>query len=148
MRTTVRLDDVVIRRPVEEVFDFVADMESSPQWGRTTLTTQDQHGPVRVGTTFYEESRMMGRVLRNRVEVTEVDRPTSFAYVGRFENGMEEQAHLTFSEAPDGTHVRGSVDASMPRVPQPLAPVVSWQLRRKIHGLFENLRSTLEPAAE
>ena len=44
---------VTIRRPVEEVFAFLADFENVPRWNYAILETRKtSHGPVGIGTTY------------------------------------------------------------------------------------------------
>jgi uncharacterized protein YndB with AHSA1/START domain len=44
---------VTIRRPVEDVFAFLADFENVPRWNKAILRTRKTSpGPVGVGTTY------------------------------------------------------------------------------------------------
>jgi uncharacterized protein YndB with AHSA1/START domain len=44
---------VIIQRPVEEVFAFLADFENLPKWNDAIVeTTKTSPGPVAVGTTY------------------------------------------------------------------------------------------------
>ena len=44
---------VTIRRPVEDVFAFLADFENVPRWNHAIeSTTKTSSGPVRVGSTY------------------------------------------------------------------------------------------------
>ncbi len=46
---------VIIQRPVEEVFAFLADFENLPKWNYAIVeTTKTSPGPVGVGTTYYQ----------------------------------------------------------------------------------------------
>ncbi len=49
--------NVVIERPIEEVFAFVTDPNNDPLWQSTSLETeQTSEGPVDVATTFRNTS--------------------------------------------------------------------------------------------
>ena len=95
-------ESIVINRPIEDVFAFVSNMESSPLYGRTIETAKVSDGPISVGTEFREELKLMGRRMTSHVEVTGFDLPTAFSYVGRIEN-MLERVSYTFEAVAEGT---------------------------------------------
>ena len=68
--------EIVIERPVEDVFEFVADERSEPRFNsrmsRVELVTPE---PVGAGSQFRAESRMMGRTFEVTVEYTVFERP-------------------------------------------------------------------------
>jgi uncharacterized membrane protein len=67
---------VVIDRPIEEVFAFVADPNNDSLWQAWTLETeQTSEGPVDVGTTLRSIAKMLGRRIEVAMEVTENDPP-------------------------------------------------------------------------
>lgn len=51
---------MVIRRPSEEVFAFVADLENWAQWQPNFSYEQDTRGSVEVGNAFRRASTSMG----------------------------------------------------------------------------------------
>ena len=81
MSSTVRFEShVVVDRPIEEVFDRLADLPGYVRWMhhdglfRGCVTTSD--GPVRKGTTYRDATRMGTFV----GEVVEYDAPTRLAF--------------------------------------------------------------------
>jgi uncharacterized protein YndB with AHSA1/START domain len=68
--------EIVIRRPVEEVFDYVADERHEPNFNtrmsRVELLTPE---PIGVGSRFGIEMTMMRRVFDMTVEFTAFERP-------------------------------------------------------------------------
>ena len=73
---TVIDGEIVIERPVEDVFDFVADERNEPRFNsrmsRVEMATPE---PVGAGSRFLAESRMMGRTFEVAVEYTDFERP-------------------------------------------------------------------------
>ena len=63
---------VVINRPVEEVFEFMTNIENEKLY-RTDLLESEQtsEGPFGVGTTTCEVSQFLGRKVETTGEVTE-----------------------------------------------------------------------------
>ena len=65
-------ETVVIARPAEEVFDFLALAEYLPRWDSSVLEcVQVGSGPVTVGTRYRGASRIVGRRIEWTTEVTE-----------------------------------------------------------------------------
>jgi hypothetical protein len=70
--------EILFGRPVEEVFDFVADERNEPRFNsRMARAELLSAGPIGVGSRFFAESRMMGRTVEITVEYTVFDRGSS-----------------------------------------------------------------------
>ena len=67
--------EIVINRPIDEVFDFVADERNEPKYNpQMTLAEMVTPGPIGVGSKFH--SVMTGaRAADMTIEYTEFDRP-------------------------------------------------------------------------
>jgi uncharacterized protein YndB with AHSA1/START domain len=77
----VRIEgEIVIDRPVEEVFDFVADERNEPRYNpRMVRAEQITPEPIGVGTRFEAEIRSMGRPAGMTIENTGYERPRRLA---------------------------------------------------------------------
>jgi hypothetical protein len=63
--------DVVINRPVEEVFDFVADQRNEPRYNPRMLRAEKiSPGPIGLGTRFRAETRTMRGSAEMTIECT------------------------------------------------------------------------------
>jgi uncharacterized protein YndB with AHSA1/START domain len=144
MRISVRIEGPVINRSIEDVFEFISEMENSPLWGRAAKTTKESDGPVSVGTVFLELAEDDDQQLTKRTEVIEFDPPTRFSYLSRYENGMTELARVTFETVRDGTRVSPEAEVEIPGVPQEQAPTFSQEMKSAVSGLLENLKDVLE----
>lgn len=63
-----------INRPAREVFDFIANAANNPRWQkgmRSCVWTSS--GGLRIGATYRQEARFLGRTVRNDFEVTEYE---------------------------------------------------------------------------
>ena len=73
--------EIVIHRPVEEVFDFVADERNEPRYNpRMRRAEQTSSGPIGRGTRFRCE---MGRNVEMAWEITAYERPRRLGGAGR-----------------------------------------------------------------
>jgi uncharacterized protein YndB with AHSA1/START domain len=73
---------VTIRRPAEEVFAFLADVEKIPRWNYAIVETRKTSpGPVGIGST-YVQVRSVPRHLEETLEVTGYEPPRYIALRG------------------------------------------------------------------
>jgi len=93
---------IVIDRPVDEVFDFVADERNEPQYnaqmGRVELITD---GPIGLGTRFHAEMTGGGRPVEMVIEFTGYDRPRRLSSSTHM-SSMDLHGALTFEPVPSG----------------------------------------------
>jgi len=68
-----------IKRPVEEVYSYVADLRNAPQW-QSWLQSVEQQGPTRIGIKAHQSGQWMGRKLQFDSEVTEYEPGRKFSF--------------------------------------------------------------------
>jgi uncharacterized protein YndB with AHSA1/START domain len=68
----IRFDlDVVIDRPVADVFAYLTDVRNLPDWQATAQRADwERDGAVRVGSRLRERRLFMGRTIESTLEVT------------------------------------------------------------------------------
>ena len=72
--------ELVIHRPVHEVFDFVADERNEPRYNpRICRAEKLSPGPIGRGTRFRAEAVMLGRTTGMTIEYTTYERPRRLA---------------------------------------------------------------------
>jgi uncharacterized protein YndB with AHSA1/START domain len=90
----------VIDRPVEEVFDFLADGTNDPKFSPRVLEiAKTTDGPVGVGTRF---------ATRREFELTEFERPTKIRWAERSKNQVT-ASEGGYDLAPDGNGTRVTI---------------------------------------
>jgi carbon monoxide dehydrogenase subunit G len=78
---------VVIDRPIEEVFAFVADGENDPRFSPRVLEIKKAtDGPVGVGTVYDSTVKDAGMKTERRFELTEFSPPTRIRWAERSKN--------------------------------------------------------------
>ena len=88
--------EITIARPVDEVFDFVANEENEPRYNpHMRLAEKISEGATGPGTRFRTELRTMGRTMPMIVEFTAYERPGRLASVTR-SSMMQTEGALTF----------------------------------------------------
>ncbi|MGZ4484579.1 MAG: SRPBCC family protein [Nocardioidaceae bacterium] len=137
--------DIVVDRPVEEVFDFVADGRNEPKYNPQMLRSElITTGPVGVGSRFAALHRGLRRPVEMGVELTEYDRPRRLGSSTQMAWAQVDGV-LTFE--PDGTatrlrwvwHVRPT---RRWRLAAPLVKAIGGRQERACwHGLKKYLES-------
>jgi len=102
--------EITIRRPVGDVFDFVAlhCYDNHPHWEPEVLEIRRlTDGPVRVGSRAVMVRRDFGKVTQTEYEVTELEANRRIAF--RHDNPQMDFT-LTFDFRPDPAGTRFAVD--------------------------------------
>jgi uncharacterized protein YndB with AHSA1/START domain len=72
---------VVIDRPIEEVFDFLADGTNDPRFSPRVLEiAKTTDGPPGVGTVYASTVKDAGMKTKREIELTEFERPTKIRW--------------------------------------------------------------------
>ena len=136
--------EVIIRRPVEEVFDFVADQTTEPTYNRNMASSEKvTAGPIGVGTRFRATIRSRPRPLRMDIEYTGFDRPRQIASTTRMTTA-DFTGTLTFTPTPAGTRLAWSWEAKPKGAARLLAPLFTWVGGRQERRMWTALRDHLE----
>ena len=140
--------EIVIERPVEDVFEFVAEERNEPRYNpQMRDAEQISEGPIGVGTRFWTELETMGRTMPMIVEFTGYERPRRLGSVTR-SSMMETEGALTFESVPGGTRICWSWEVRPRGVLKLMAPIVGAIGRRKEQGIWGNLKRLLASGGE
>ena len=97
--------EIVVDRPVEAVFDYVADQSNEPQYNPQMVRAEKiTPGPVRAGTTFRSAVASRGRTAEMLIECTGYDRPRRLTSTTTMRQADISYA-LTFEPAGAGTRM-------------------------------------------
>jgi uncharacterized protein YndB with AHSA1/START domain len=134
---------VTIRRPVADVFAFLADFENVPAWNYAIVETRKvTPGPVGVGTT-YRQVRSVPRRSEEDFEVT-VFEPASRLEVqgelGPF------RARLSYALEPvaGGTRLTNAVELQGSGLLSVVVPLATSRVKRAVAANLDTLREILE----
>ena len=141
--------EIVIHRPVDDVFDFVANERNEPRYNpQMRRVEQISSGPIGCGTQFHCE---MGRNVEMVWEITAYERPRRLGGAGRAVvrliralPTMDMQGTLTFDAVPGGTRMRWSWQLEPCGVFWLLTPLIGWMGRRQEATIWAGLKQLLE----
>ena len=141
----VRIEgEVVINRPVDEVFDFVAEERNEPRYNpRMVSADLSSAGPIGPGTRFWAESRTMGRTVEMVIEITAYERPRRLASSTHL-SAMDIRGTLTFDPVAEGTRMRWWWELEPRGVFKLMTPMVARMGRSQEETIWANLKDYLE----
>jgi carbon monoxide dehydrogenase subunit G len=100
---------VVIDRPIEEVFAFLADGENDPKFSpRVQEIARTTDGPPGVGTVYASTVKDAGMTTKREFELTEFQAPTRIRWTERSKN-MVTAPEGGYDLAPEGTGTRVTI---------------------------------------
>jgi uncharacterized membrane protein len=137
---------IVIERPVEEVFDIVADERNEPRYNpRLVSVEKASSGPIGPGTRWRAETTMGRRRIPMTIDVTAYDRPRRLASRTRLA-GMEITGELSFEPVSNGTRMQWCWQLQ-PRGPlKLLGPLIARHGERQEQAIWHSLKRFLEGA--
>ncbi len=145
----VKVDhELVIDRPVAEVYAYLTDIDSLAEWQASVVRVRrETDGPTAVGTRFVEDRSALGRQVSSTIEVTEHE-PDRIFSVRVVSGPVHFRVTHTFEALGGGTrlHVHGEGE------PQGLARMagmlVARQAKREFERDFGRLKELLEARAD
>jgi len=138
---------IIIDRPVEEVFDYVADERNEPQYNpQMTKAEKVTPGPVGAGTRFQSVMTGTGRSAEMTIEFTEFDRPRRIAEHTHLAS-MEIDGLLLFESAGKATRMKWVWDLEPRGFFKLLGPLVRWIGDRQERRNWNSLKQVLEAPA-
>lgn len=132
--------EIVIGRPVDVVFDYVADQSNEPLYNpRMVRAEKITPGPVGEGTRFRSAVASMGRAAEMLIEITAYDRPARLASATTMQQA-DISYTLTFEPAASGTRMRWSGQVRPKgafKLPGPLIAWIGGHQERRIWALLK-----------
>lgn len=137
--------EVVIDRPAEAVFAYVADFENNPRWqsGMRTCTWITEP-PIRVGSRYEQEAEMFGRPVRSTFEVTAFEPGRSIS-IASIESTFPIQVTRSVEPVGEGrARVTADVGGGPGGLARLLNPLMRRMVKRSVDGDYARLKELLE----
>jgi Polyketide cyclase / dehydrase and lipid transport len=136
--------EIVIGRPMSEVFDFVADERNEPKYNPRMLSAEKlTEGAIGNGTQFRATIKSMGRPLDMLLETTDYQRPTRLANTTTM-SSAEIRGVLTFEPDIGGTRMAWSWDVKPKGALKCLTPIIGRMGKRQEAAIWASLKRYLE----
>jgi uncharacterized membrane protein len=136
--------EVIIDRPVAEVFNFIKDMNNHATWQTGVLESRiTSEGEVDVGSTYKYVTQMMGRKISTTGEIITCDPNERFMY--RSTSGpFQIVGGYTFEITGGSTKVTQKIVADIEGFFKLAEPIVVRSVKRNIQNNLMTLKDTLE----
>jgi uncharacterized protein YndB with AHSA1/START domain len=134
---------VDVGRPVEEVFAYLTEPASLPEWQQTDHVEQLTPGPVTTGTRFREVRELLGCRLESTSEVS-AHEPGSRYDIQIASPYARVVDRWTLEATPAGTRVRFSTEGRARLPLRPLERVIAAVMERRRRGHHARLKQALE----
>ena len=141
---TTITQSVTIDRPVEQVWDVIADFELTTRWSRGVLEArQTSDGHLGIGSTLQTVVKAFGRRRTADYLVTEYEPNHAFAF--EVTSGtMTSPARFLVEPAGAGTRLTASGEAEATGLYKLLAPILVRTLKRHSQDDLANVKRILE----
>lgn len=135
---------IVINRPLDEVFSYLADNENETQWQAGLLESKKtSEGAIGVGTTGHDTRKFMGREIVTVWEVTEFESDRMYAFKV-IKGPVPFVGAYRFTEDGNGTRVTITAKAEMSGISRLFEPMISRSGKKQYEGDFATLKRVLE----
>ena len=135
---------VVIKRPVAEVFDFVADERNEPRYNPGIRRVEKlSPGPIGRGTRFRAEAVTLGRTVGMTIDYTAYERPRQLGSSIHMA-AADILGTLRFDPVPDGTRMSWSWEMRLRGLYRLLTPIIVGAGRRQEQENWAGLKRFLE----
>lgn len=139
--------NLVINRPIQEVFAFISNAENLPRWRAATLeVTKVSPGDPAVGSVFKGRFTFLGRPFEGNLEVTALE-PQS-QYGTRLTSGpFPLEARYTLESVEGGTRLTLVIEGKPGGFFKLAEPLVVSMAKRSYESDLHNLKEMLEAQA-
>lgn len=133
MTTVIRTTQVLVRAPLQKVFDYISDLTKHPEWSGGELRIEPTApSPIAVGKEYVSHGEVATQKNRpNQLQVTEYQSPHKFSFVA-IDPDFGKVFHVfTFTEQSGGVMVARQVTLN-------LNPFVAFAFRLIVYPLIGN----------
>jgi carbon monoxide dehydrogenase subunit G len=136
----------VVDRPIEQVFDFLADGTNDPKFSPRVLEiAKATDGPVGVGTVFKSTVKDAGVKTNREFEITEFERPTRIRWAERSKNQVT-APEGGYDLAPEGSGTRVTIHNVLEGhgIGKLFAPLALRSARKGADQFAQSIKSAVE----
>jgi uncharacterized protein YndB with AHSA1/START domain len=136
--------EIVIDRPVEDVFAFMTDVDRVPMWMTSVIESrQSPAGRIGVGTQYEHTVKFLGKRFTTRARTSECVPPRRLVFV-TVDRRFEMEATVTLDPKGSGTRVREIVRGDAKGFFKVAEPVLVRAFQRHLDGSFADLKDLVE----
>jgi uncharacterized protein YndB with AHSA1/START domain len=136
--------EIVIDRPVEDVFGVMTDVDKVPLWMTSVIESRrSPAGRIGVGTEYEHTVKFLGKRFTTRARTTECVPPRRLVFVA-MDRRFEMEATVTLEPQGSGTRVREIIRGDARGFFKVAEPVLVRAVQRHLEGSFADLKDLVE----
>jgi uncharacterized protein YndB with AHSA1/START domain len=125
-------ETINVKSPIEKVYDYLVNLENVQRWQPAVIeVTRLTEGPTRVGTSFREVVRFMGRQYTSTCEIVELEPNRMFAFNATSDGPLEYKTKYTFEPADGGTRLEIVGSFQTKGAWRLLEPIMKGEIRKE-----------------
>ncbi len=140
---------VIVERPPDEVFAFLTDLSSVPEWqsGAVEVRKPEAEASVGVGTKYVQVLKFLGRQFEATIEVTEYEPGQRFS-IKTLSGPIPFQVEHTLEPSDGGgTKLRVTLEGEPGGLFKVAEPLVMRNAQRQVANDFATLKQLVEARA-
>ena len=142
-------DGILINRPIEQVFTFVADLENTPKWQVGVVQSRKvSEGLIQVGTKFKEVVRVVGRPLDTICEITEYQVNRKMTFKSTTSAAIQYEGQFTFESRSGSTRVDIAGAGELKGLWRLVEPLFAGEAKKSAADELKQIKRYLEAPAE
>ncbi len=135
---------IVIERPVEDVFAYITNFENNPQWQNGMVScTFTSEPPVGEGSRYTQVAEFALRRIESKFVVTKFV-PNERVEFETTESTFPIQVVRAVKPISNGTQVEAIISGKPSGLIKLFAPLTNWMMRRSIQADYQRLKELLE----
>ena len=136
--------NILIRRPIEEVFTYVSNLQNGPQWQTGLFEVRPlTQGSLGIGSQFASVRKFLGRKLEGVVEIVVYEPNKKMAMKSPSGSVPFEQSFL-FEPTAEGTRLSTEIELHTSGLMGLAEPMIAGSLKREMETAFGDLKDLLE----
>jgi uncharacterized membrane protein len=138
-------ESIVINRPIEEVFAFVANFENHPKWETNFQKVKLLASiPTGVGTTYQCELKLPGQTATSKFEISEYEVNKKIAFEAEAAGPAKPNGSFLFEPAAGGTKITLVPRPEFRGILKLLEPMMAGYVRKQNQEHLIKLKQILE----
>ena len=130
MTAVVKINQILVRVPLESTFEYVSDLTRHPDWNGGLKIEAVEPGPIGVGKEYVSHGEVAVQKDRpNTVRVSEYEPPYIFGFIARDPNFGDVSHVFTFHEQNDDVLITRTMTVT-------LNPVMAFFFRLLVYPLI------------
>lgn len=136
-----------IKRPVEDVWAMISNVENHPKWSSFALEAkQTSPGPIGVGTTARVVGKFLGRRIESESVITEFEPNRKYSWEDK-SGPFPLKGSTTLEQIEARTRVNATLEGEPGGFFKLAEPLVVAMAKRSFQGDLDNLKALMEADA-